>query len=596
MATTGELQQFATRMPDPQKLADALTSVLVNGVEVIRAAAERSTKSFEPIPYDPLAPAQAFSDFTKSLWSNPIRLMETQHKLLAEWTQLWTDGLARALGQERDSVLVPEKGDRRFNNPIWNQPFFDYLKQAYLLTTRQALHLVANADLDSATRTRVDFFARQFLNAISPANFAISNPESLHKAMETGGISLLSGLANMLEDAASPSGLVKRRAADDFEIGVNIASTPGGVIFQNEMMQLIHYEASTAEVYRRPLLYVPPLVNKYYVLDLLPKSSMIKWLIDQGHDVFVISWVNPGSELSNKGISDYCLEGPIAALEIIERATGERTVDVFGFCMGGTLLAITAAYLSATGQAERIGAISLIGTLLDFTDTGEWATFYESGHMDAFERHVQKTGFIGADKLQALFSVVRANDLIWSSVVSHYLLDREAPASDLLFWFADGSRIPQAFLLEYGKGLLRGNLLKEPGGISILDVPINLGAIEAPACLISLKDDHVSGWRATYAGARLFGGETMFMLGGSGHNAGVINPPAAKKHGYWVNRDLPEAPEQWFDSAEQKAGSWWPAWQEWLVSHHGEKVPALALGSGGQPVIEQAPGSYVLVK
>jgi polyhydroxyalkanoate synthase len=362
------------------------------------------------------------------------------------------------------------------------------------------------------------------------------------------------------------------------------------------MMQLIHYEASTAEVYRRPLLYIPPLVNKYYVLDLQPRSSMIKWLVDQGHDVFVISWVNPGPELSDKGISDYCLEGPVAALEVIERATGERAVDVFGFCMGGTLLAITAAYLNATGQGDRLGSLSMIGTLLDFTDTGEWATFYEPGHMDAFERHVQKTGVIAAEKLQALFSVVRANDLIWSSVVSHYLLDREAPASDLLFWFADGSRIPQAFLLEYGKALLRGNLLKEPGGISVGGVPIDLKSIQAPACLISLKDDHVSGWRATYAGARLFGGETMFLLGGSGHNAGVINPPAANKHGYWVNPDLPDAPEQWMEGAEQKPGSWWPAWQAWLADHHGEKIPARGVGTEDLPVIEPAPGSYVLVK
>ena len=596
MTTEQGAGQKPLPLPDPAKLAEAWSSVLVNGTEAIRAAAKRSTTSPAPAPFDPFAPAQAFSDLAKTLWSNPAQLMETQHKLFAEWTQLWTGTAARALGHESGTVLTPEKGDRRFNDPAWQQPFFDHLKQAYLLTVRQSMDLVANSDLDPATRTRVDFFTRQFLNAISPANFAFSNPEAIQKAIESGGASLVGGLANMLEDAASPSGLVKRRSADDFEIGVNIAATPGGVIFQNELMQLIHYKASTAEVYRTPLLYVPPLVNKYYVLDLQAKSSMIKWLVDEGHDVFVISWVNPGPELADKGIADYCLEGPVAALDVIERLTGERAVDVFGFCMGGTLLAITAAYLSATGQADRLRSVSFIGTLLDFTDTGEWATFYEPAQMDALERHVQKTGVIGADKLQALFSVVRANDLIWSSVVSHYLLDREAPPSDLLFWFADGSRIPQAFLLDYGKALLRGNLLKEPGAMTVRDVPINLASIDAPACVISLKDDHVSGWRATYAGARLFGGETEFMLGGSGHNAGVINPPAANKHGYWVNRNLPDMPERWFDGAEQKAGSWWPAWQAWLASHHDEMIPARAVGNKKFPVIEPAPGSYVLVK
>ncbi len=596
MATELDTVQYPMKLPDPAKLAEAWTSVLVNGVEAIRAAAERSTTSAAPTPFDPFAPAQAFSDFAKGLWSNPAQLIETQHKLFAEWTQLWTGAAARALGQEGGTDLAPEKGDRRFNDPAWQHPFFDQLKQAYLLTVRQSMDLVANTDLDPATRTRVDFFTRQLLNAISPTNFAFSNPEAIQKAIESGGVSMVGGLANMLEDAASPSGLVKRRSADDFEIGVNIAATPGGVIFQNELMQLIHYEASTAEVYRTPLLYVPPLVNKYYVLDLQAKSSMIKWLVDQGHDVFVISWVNPGPELADKGIADYCREGPVAALETIERLTGERSVDVFGFCMGGTLLAIAAAYLAANGQADRVKSVSLIGALLDFTDTGEWATFYEPGHMDAFERHVQKTGVIGADKLQALFSVVRANDLIWSSVVSHYLLDREAPASDLLFWFADGSRIPQAFLLEYGKALLRENRLKEPGGVTVGDIPIDLSSINSPACIISLKDDHVSGWRATYASARLFGGETEFMLGGSGHNAGVINPPAANRHGYWVNQDVPETPEQWFEGAEQKTGSWWPAWQAWLTSHHQDKRLARPVGTRKFPVIEPAPGSYVKAK
>ena len=372
MAPKQEAARVPVKTPDPAKLADAWTSVLVNGAEVIRAATERSMVAPASAPYDPLAPVRAFSDFTKSLWSNPARLMETQHKLFAEWTELWTGGVGRALGKVVDPVLTPEKGDRRFNDPAWNQTFFDYLKQAYLLTTRQSGDVIAKADLDPATRTRVDFYARQFLNAISPANFVFSNPEAIQKAMESGGVSLLSGLANMLEDAASPSGLVKRRSADNFEVGVTIAATPGGIIFQNEMMQLIHYKATTEEVYRRPLLYIPPLVNKFYILDMQPKSSMIRWLVDQGHDVFVISWVNPGPELSSKGIGDYCLEGPVAAMRIIERLTGERTLDVFGFCMGGTLAAITAAYLSAAGEADRVGSLSMIGTLLDFKDTGEW--------------------------------------------------------------------------------------------------------------------------------------------------------------------------------------------------------------------------------
>jgi polyhydroxyalkanoate synthase len=323
---------------------------------------------------------------------------------------------------------------------------------------------------------------------------------------------------------------------------------------------------------------------------------MIKWLVDQGHTVFVISWVNPGPELAAKGIADYIRMGPAEALRTIERITGERAVDVFGFCMGGTLLAMTAAYLNGLGEGDRLGSLTMIGTLLDFADMGEWATFYEPSQMEAFERHVEATGVIGADKLQALFSAVRANDLIWSSVVNHYLLDRAAPASDLLSWFADGARIPQAFLLEYGRALLRGNQLKEAGGMTIDAVALDLSGVEAPTCMISLKDDHVSGWRATYEGAKLFGGPTTFLLGGSGHNAGVINPPAANKHGFWTNDTLPETADQWFETAEKKDGSWWPTWQAWLVGINDDKVAAREPGTGGLPVLEAAPGSYVRVR
>lgn len=549
-----------------------------------------------PIPYDPQAPTRAMTEFATSLLTNPVQLLQAQRAQFAEWTALWSMAAARAFGQAVDPVVIPEKGDRRFADPSWNQPVFDFLKQAYLLMARQTLDLVAKSDLDPATRTRVDFFARQFLNALSPANFAFSNPQAIKAALDSGGVSLLTGLANMLADAASPSGLVKRRSDDNFELGVTIAATPGSVIFQNEMMQLIQYAPTTDTVYRRPLLYIPPLVNKYYVLDLQAKSSMIRWLVEQGHCVFVISWVNPGPELGGKGIADYIRQGPIEALRTIERVTGERTVDAFGFCMGGTLLAITAAYLAMTDETDRLGSVSMIGALLDFANMGEWATFFEPGQMEAFERHVKETGVIGADKLQTLFSVVRANDLIWSSVVNHYLLDRTAPASDLLFWFADGARIPQAFLLEYGEALLRGNRLREAGGMTIDGVPIDLGKIAVPACMISLKDDHVSSWQATYDGARLLGAPTTFILGGSGHNAGVINPPAANKHGYWTNAALPETAEQWFADAEMQAGSWWPAWQAWLVSETAERVPARRPMTSELPPLEDAPGSYVRVK
>lgn len=593
MASHQDAPRPSANFPDPARLADAWTQLFANSVAAMQATADRGAAAPAPVPFDPQAPVRAFAEFAADLWSNPTKLWDAQRAMLGEWTTLWTNGLAATMGGAPEPLVAPARGDRRFNDPAWREPAFDLLKQAYLLTTRQTLDLVANSDLDPATRVRVDFFARQFLSALSPANFALTNPEAIAKALESGGVSLVSGLANMIEDAASPGGLVRRRSADDFELGVSLAVTPGGVVFQNEMMQLLQYTPTTGEVYRRPLLYIPPLVNKYYVLDLQPKSSMVKWLVDQGHTVFVVSWVNPGVELAEKGVADYIIEGPVAALEAIERATGERTVDMFGFCMGGTLVAMAAAYLAGKGQGDRLGSITTIGTLLEFSDTGEWATFYEPSHMAAFEKHVRATGVIGAEKLQALFSLVRSNDLIWSSVVNHYLLDKIAPASDLLYWFADGARIPAAFLLEYGEWLLRGNRLKDAGGIVIDGVGLDLGQVATPACVISLKEDHVSGWAATYHGAKLLGGPTTFMLGGSGHNAGLVNPPAANKHGYWINAALPATADEWLAGAETQGGSWWPAWQAWLTRDDAAKVAARTPGDGDLPVLEAAPGSYV---
>jgi polyhydroxyalkanoate synthase len=348
----------------------------------------------------------------------------------------------------------------------------------------------------------------------------------------------------------------------------------------------------TDEVYRRPVLYVPPLVNKYYLLDLQPRSSLIRWLVEQGHTVFVISWVNPGPELAEKGIGDYIRQGPIEALDAIEQATGEREVDLFGFCMGGTLAGIALAWLAAKGEGDRVASATAIGSLFDFSQLGQWASFTEPEQLRAMERHLHK-GFMAAQDLQALFSAVRANDLIWSSVVNHYLLDREAPPSDILYWFADGAHIPRDFLLAWARDILRDNRLAK-GGLELEGVKIDLGSVKTPFLAISLKDDHVSAWAATYDSARLFGGPVEFLLGGSGHNAGVINPPSANKHGYWANDAMPETAEQWFETAARNEGSWWPHWQARLSDGgKADKVPARTPGDGKLKALEPAPGTYV---
>ncbi len=592
--TDSRVWKLPESAPEPAELAAAWTRVIENALAAMRSGAQPPAS----LPHDPTAAARAFADFTMQLWTNPAGVLRASQAAAAEWIDLWGRAARRAGGGQVEPLVAPERGDRRFNDPAWSEePVFDYLKQAYLLASRQATGLVEQAEgIDEATRTRALFFTQAYLNALSPANFAFTNPEAIRRAIDTGSISLLSGLANLLADAASEAKLPQRRASAEFVLGETIAATPGSVIYQNALMQLIQYAPSTETVWKRPLLYVPPLVNKYYLLDLQPKSSLIRWLVEQGHTVFVISWVNPGPELADKGLADYLELGPVAALDAIEQATGERQVDVFGFCMGGTLTGIFAALLAARGEPQRLASATAIGALFDFSRLGQWATFADAEQLKAMERHLGTKGVMAAHELQALFSLVRANDLIWSSVVSHYLLDREAPPSDILHWFADGAHIPRAFLLDWVNEVLRGNKLTESGALAVGGDAIDLGAIATPVMAISLKDDHVSAWQATYDGARLFGGPVRFLLGGSGHNAGVINPPAANKHGYWTNEALPDSAGQWMEGATRHEGSWWPDWQAWLVRDGVERVPARVPGDGRLKAIEPAPGSYVRMR
>ena len=595
MAGDTKVWKLPEQAPSPTEFADAWSRVFTGTLDLMTATARRTLDPHVPQPYDPAAPARAFTELGSHLLTHPAEMMKAQAAAAADWMQLWSSAAARAAGAQAQPVIEPERSDRRFKDPAWGEePIFDYLKQAYLLTAKRALAMIDQAQgLDEGARTRARFFTEQYLNAVSPSNFPLTNPEAIRNAIDTGSISLLSGLANLLADAAD-SGMVQRRSADEFELGVNIAATPGSVVYQNELMQLIQYAPTTDQVYKRPVLYVPPLVNKYYLLDLTPKSSLIRWLVGEGHTVFVISWVNPGAELADTDIADYIERGPIEALDAIEQATGEREVDMFGFCMGGTLIAMALAYLAAKGRGDRVASATTIGSLFDFETLGQWATFSEPEQLRAMERHLTHKGFMAAQDLQALFSAVRANDLIWSSVVNHYLMDREAPPSDILYWFADGSHLPRAFLLSWAQQMLRDNKLKEPGAVVLNGTPLDLGAIETPLMAISLKDDHVSAWAATYDSARLFGGPVTFLLGGSGHNAGVINPPSANKHGYWTSDATPDTAEEWFEGATKQEGSWWPHWQRWLSQDgKAKKVPARQPGEGKLDVIEPAPGTYV---
>lgn len=584
------------QLPDPTVVAETLTTLMQNAACAVRTTLVQAAAP-QPLPYDPATLTRAIIDFNTAVMTQPSALFEAQAKNWNDWTALWRTMGERVMGQDAAPVAEPAKGDRRFSDPAWSdEPVYDYLKQAYLLAARQLQDFVAAAPVDDATRAQVDFASRQMMNALAPTNFVHTNPQVARRTIESGGLNLMTGLSNLLEDVGKGQGLVSRRAPNDFELGVNVAATPGAVVFKNDLMELIQYAPTTDKVYRRPLLFVPPLVNKYYLFDLTPKASYLKWLVDQGHTVFVISWANPDESHADAGMDAYVKDGVIAALDAVELATGEADADLVSYCLGGTLSAMTLAYLAATDRADRIASATLIATLVDFSDMGEWSVFTTEDDLTAFDRYLDDKGFVEAHDLTKLFSAVRANDLIWSSVVNHYLLGDEARASDLLWWFDDGSRIPARMLKEYGRQILRGNQLKD-GGVAIDGVTLDLKAIETPVMIVALKDDHVSAWKNTYAGRRFFGGPTRFLLGGSGHNAGMINPPAANKHGYWTNEEAPADADAWLSGAEQKAGSWWPEWQGWLdEAAADDKVKARKVGSGKLKAGVPAPGDYVRVR
>jgi polyhydroxyalkanoate synthase len=532
------------------------------------------------LPFDPFAIAQASTDFALGLAARPADLLEIQLTAAQQWGDFWSKAMT---GEPADAPR-----DRRFAAPQWqDDAYFRSIRDSYLLASQQLRELVSLGGAEGSGNATMRFLLDQYLNAVAPTNFAHTNPEVLKRTKETNGANLVQGFANLIEDLAGGKGLVQRRTDPDaFEKGKTIAATPGQVVFQNELFQLIQYDPATEKVAAEPLLYVPPLVNRYYMIDLVPRQSLVKWLVDEGRTVFVISWVNPGEKHRDKGVGDYVLDGVVAAIEQVRQRTGQAP-DLFSFCLGGTLVAIALAWLAAKERANEVNSATLIGSLVDFADMRDWSAFVHEGHLAALEDHLEAQGYIDSVELQRLFAAMRANDLIWSSVVNHYLLDKPAPPSDLLYWFEDGARIPAAFLKSYNRELLLENKLRDPAGFKVGGTAIDLARIATPMLVIALKDDHVSAWPAVYSGARSMGAD--FILGGSGHNAGVINPPAANKHGFWTGDARPENADDWLAAATRHEGSWWPSWIEWLTAKgSGKTVAARAISDG----LEPAPGAY----
>ena len=461
-------------------------------------------------------------------------------------------------------------------------------------------HTVEDVDgLDEKTSRKVDFYTKQFADAMAPSNFLMTNPEVLRATIESGGENLVKGLENLLSDLERGHGELQISMTDQdaFEVGGNVATTPGKVVFQNDLMQLIQYAPTTEEVMRRPLVLVPPWINKFYILDLRAKNSLIKWAVDQGITVFVVSWVNPDEKLAKKTFEDYMLEGPLAALDAIEKATGQKEINAIGYCIGGTLMAATLSYMASKGD-DRIKSITFFTTMVDFAEAGDLSVFIDEEQLAALEDRMNKSGYLDGKEMATTFNMLRANDLIWSFVVNNYLMGKEPFPFDLLYWNSDSTRMPAAMHSFYLRKMYQENKLVQPGALTLAGVPIDLSQNKLPTFILSTKEDHIAPWKSTYAATQIYSGTTRFCLAGSGHIAGVINPPSDKpKYGYWTRTGKnPKDPEKWLDGAKFNEGSWWPEWKKWLDRSAGGTVPARVPGYGDLKAIEDAPGSYVKMR
>ena len=542
---------------ESEKLQEAFKEIATRSQKLLQDFSQRYQGDGQQ-PTDPLHLTQTFMDFTAKMLADPNRLVQAQVELWQQYMKLWQVTAQRMMGQTVEPVAEPARGDKRFNDPAWkDEVVFDYLKQSYLLTARWLQGTIKQVEgVDDKTARKVDFYTRQFIDAVSPSNFAMTNPQVVKATVESKGENLLKGLQNLLADLERGKGnlLIRQTDMDAFKVGGNVATTPGKVVYQNDIMQLIQYAPSTDEVYEVPLLIVPPWINKFYILDLKPENSFIKWATEQGYTVFVVSWVNPDERLAKMVFEDYMKLGPLAALDAIEKATGQRKASAIGYCIGGTLMAATLAYMAARGD-DRIVACTFFTAQVDFSEPGELG-------------------------------------------VNNYLMGKDPFPFDLLYWNADATRMPAAMHSYYLRNMYQKNMLSQPGGLVLDNVPIDLRKISIPVYIQAGKEDHIAPSRSVYKATQIYSGPVRFMLAGSGHIAGVVNPPRNKKYQHWLNETGKNPPTlaEWQAGAKEFPGSWWHDWDKWLSALSGPKVPARVPGTAGLPAIEDAPGSYVKVR
>jgi poly[(R)-3-hydroxyalkanoate] polymerase subunit PhaC len=531
--------------------------------------------------------------------SDPRRALELQTSLGRAYLDLWAGAVKRMAGEYTVPIASPDSKDKRFADPEWSQnQFFDFLKQAYLLTVQWGDRLVKDAvGIDEHTRKKAEFYVRQIANAISPSNFVLTNPELLRETFSSNAENLVRGMHMLSEDIKAGQGTLRISQSDltGFDVGRNLAVTPGKVVFQNELVQLIQYEATTKQVMKTPLFIVPPWINKFYILDLTPEKSFIKWCVDQGITVFVLSWVNPDARLAQKSFEQYMREGVIASLDEIERATGEKQVNAVGYCVGGTLLSITLAYLAAKKQ-KRVKSATLFAAQVDFTYAGDLMVFVDEERIKQLETHMQEQGYLEASRMANTFNMLRSNDLIWPYIVNNYMRGKKPLPFDILYWNSDATRMPATNHSYYLRNCYLDNRLSK-GEMEVGGVTLDLHKVTVPIYNLATREDHIAPAKSVLYGSQFFGGPVKYVLAGSGHIAGVVNPPSKPKYQYWTGeKPKGSSVENWLKKAKEHPGSWWPDWLKWLKSHDAKTVPARKIGGGKLKPSEDAPGSYVKVK
>ena len=588
------------RAVDPEAFARNLARVMEQGGKALAAYLKpRESQDFGDTRAEEMVDVFKTLNQVAEFWlSDPQRAAAAQTSLAKSYMDLWAMTVKRMAGEMPEPVKAADPKDRRFNDPDWNSnPFFDALKQAYLLTTEWAERMVQEAEgIDEHTRRKAEFYVKQISNAVSPSNFVLTNPELFRETLGSSGENLVRGMQMLTEDIEAGKGDLRIRQSDAsmFEVGRNLATTPGKVVFENDLIQVIQYTPVTEKVLAVPLVIVPPWINKFYVLDLTSEKSMIKWAVEQGITVFVISWVNPDAKLAMKSFSDYMNEGVLAALDTAEKVTGEKQAHICGYCVGGTMTAVSLAYLAATGQ-DRIASATFLATQVDFTHAGDLKVFVDEEQLDALERRMKQVGFLDSTKMAMAFNMLRSNDLVWPYIVNNYMRGKAPFPFDLLFWNSDSTRLPAANHSFYLRNCYLENKLSA-GEMVVDNVQLDLGKVKVPVYNLATREDHIAPPKSVFLGSSFFGGPVRFVLGGSGHIAGVVNPPEKKKYSFWTGGPADGEIDKWIDNAVEQKGSWWTDWLAWIKDIDRREVPARIPGEGPLPAIEDAPGRYVRVK